>query len=431
MHSKIYLETFGCSFNQASSEIMEGILLENDHEIVDTIETSNIILLNTCVVKTNTEARILHKIKTYTKSFPSKSLLIAGCMPEVISEKLLTMNSGINLLGPHFITNVAKAIHSIAEGKQYLQIGKRNESKLNLPRRAQSPVIGKIQIAQGCLNNCAYCITKHAMGNLYSYPSAEILKEIKSDLETGFREFWLTAQDTGAYGFDSSTSLPALLDQIVHIPFDFRIRIGMMNPSSLKQIYVPLIHSYSNPKIYKFLHVPIQSGNDQILEKMNRTYKISEVHKILTAIRTKIPEISISIDIIVGFPSETDEQFQDTISVVKEIQPDIVNISKFGARPHTVAAQMKPLPTKVVKARSTLISKICHEISRKKNNRYLETSPVQRVLTIASGKSGGTIARTTNYKPVILEGNCKLGAFYDVKLVDASKNHLRAIRLKD
>ncbi|NVM55162.1 MAG: tRNA (N(6)-L-threonylcarbamoyladenosine(37)-C(2))-methylthiotransferase [Candidatus Helarchaeota archaeon] len=428
MNCKIYMETFGCSFNQASSEIMQGIFLsDKNYQLVPSVEDSTIIILNSCIVKTNTEARITNKIKKYTKNYPNKGLLITGCMSEVFSEQLLQINPKISMLGPHFITDVLKAIQSITQGKQYIQIGKRKESKLCLPRRIQNPIIAKLQIAQGCLNNCSYCITKHAMGNLYSYSMEHILEEIKIDLNKGCKEIWLSAQDTGCYGFDLNTSLPELLEKIIQISSDFRIRVGMMNPKSLMDIYEPLIQIYSRPKIYKFIHVPIQSGNDEILKKMNRQYAISEIQNLLVKFRRHIPDLSLSIDVIVGFPSETNDQFEDTVSFVKQIHPDIVNISKFGARLGTPAARLKPLPTKIVKERSTIISQICNQIARTQNLTYIQKNSEQRVLTTSLGKKGGIIARTNNYKPVILKENCELGKFYDVKLLNASRNHLNGI----
>jgi tRNA A37 methylthiotransferase MiaB len=143
--------------------------------------------------------------------------------------------------------------------------------------------------------------------------------------------------------------------------------------------------------------------------------------------RQKFPELAISIDIIVGFPSETPEQFEDTIEIVKKIQPDIVNISKFGARPKTLAAKMKPLPSPIIKERSTRLSDICNEIARTQNLKYIQRNPEQRVLTISKGKKGGILAHTANYKPVILKENCELGLFYDVRLIDASQMYIYGV----
>ncbi len=427
MNLKIYLETFGCSYNQASSEILQGILLDNKYPLVDNIQDCDLIILNTCIVKTNTEAHILHLIKTYSKNYQNKGLIITGCMPEVLSEKILEINPKISMVGPHYTTEILKAVSAIAENKSFIQIGKRKESKLCLPRKIQDPIIGKIQIAQGCRNNCAYCITKHAMGSLYSYPKNDILQEIQIALNKGCKEIWLTAQDTGCYGLDSDSSLSELLNEIIQIPSDFKIRVGMMNPTSFKEIFNELVKIYQNNKIYNFIHIPIQSGNNEILKLMNRQYSISEIQDLILKFRTAFPDLALSIDIIVGFPSETDDQFNDTISIVKNIQPDIVNISKFGARPKTLAADMKPLPSKIVKRRSTVLSQICDEIARSQNQIYFKNHPKLRALSITYGKKGGVIARTDNYKPVIIENAHELGRFYEIKLVGAFKNYLKGI----
>ncbi len=427
MNSKIYIETYGCSFNQASSEIIQGILLNNDYQLVTSIADCEIIIINTCIVKSNTEARILNKIKSYIKDFPEKRLLITGCMPEVLSEKLFQINPRINMLGPHYITHVAKAIQSIIQGKQFTQIGKRKESKLCLPRRISNPLIAKVQIAQGCLNQCAYCITKYAMGNLESYPLEQILEEIELNLRKGCKEIWLTAQDTGCYGFDSNSSLPELLKKIVQLPSEFRIRVGMMNPKSFLKVHKQLVQILPHPKIYKFLHVPIQSGNDEILKKMNRSYVTSEVQELLSEFRNTIPDLALSTDLIVGFPTETKSQFEDTIAFVKKTRPDIVNISKFGARPKTPAAQMKPISTKIVKERSSILSKICNEIALEQNRNFINNFNKQTVLTVAAGKKGGVIGRTGNYKPVILKESCELGRFYSVKLLAAYRNYFDGV----
>jgi tRNA A37 methylthiotransferase MiaB len=163
---------------------------------------------------------------------------------------------------------------------------------------------------------------------------------------------------------------------------------------------------------------------------MNRQYTIAEIQNVLAKWRQEL-NIALSIDIIVGFPSETAEQFEDTISIVKQIQPDIVNISKFGARPKTRAAEMKPLPTQVIKERSTTLSELCDEIAQNQNVNYVKTYATQRVLTISRGKKSGVIARTPHYKPVILKEECELGKFYNVQLISAAQNYLRGRIIDD
>ena len=423
---KIYLETFGCSFNQASSEIMQGIL-QSKYQLIPSIQDADIIILNTCIVKTNTEAKILGKIKSYSETFPDKGLLVAGCMPEAMSEKIQRINPKISMIGPHFVTEVMSAVDAIAEHKQFIQLGKRKEIKVGMPRKFQNPLIAIIQIAQGCLNACSYCITKQAMGTLQSYPLDRLLEEAKLYLNKGCKEIWLTAQDTGCYGLDLNSSLPLLLEQLIQLPYEFKVRVGMMNPRNFLPLTEPLLEVFGNPKLYKFLHIPIQSGNDEILVKMNRQYRIAEVANHLSIWKQKFPDLTISIDIIVGYPSETAPQFEDTIAMVKRLQPDIVNISKFGARPKTPAAQLKPLPSHIIKERSTILSMLCDEITRAQNLRYMQRNPITRVLAISKGKKGGIEAHTDNYKPVILKEDCELGKFYNVKLVEASQNYLNGV----
>lgn len=423
---KIFIETFGCSFNQASSEIIEGIL-QDKYQIISSIQDADIIILNTCIVKTNTEAKILGKIKSYSEIFPDKGLLVAGCMPEAMSERILHINPKISMIGPHFVTDVMRAIDAIAEHNQFIQLGKRRELKVGMPRKFQNPLIAIIQIAQGCLNNCSYCITKQAMGILQSYPIDRLLEEMKLHLNKGCKEIWLTAQDTGCYGLDSNSSLPLLLEKLIQLPYEFKVRVGMMNPRNFLSLKEPLLEIFSDPKIYKFLHIPIQSGNDEILMKMNRQYRIADVETLLSIWKQKFPNLAISIDIIVGYPSETTQQFEDTVNMVKKLQPDIVNISKFGARPKTRAAQLKPLPSHLIKERSTILSKICNEIAHARNLRYMLRNPTLRVLAISKGKKGGIEAHTDNYKPVILKENCELGNFYNVKLIQASQNYLYGV----
>jgi threonylcarbamoyladenosine tRNA methylthiotransferase CDKAL1 len=417
MTLKIYLETYGCSFNQASSEIIQGIL-ENKYQLIASLHDADIIILNTCIVKTNTEAKILGKIKTYSEIFPDKGLLVAGCMPEAMSEKILQINPKISMIGPHFVTDVMSAVDAIADHKQFIELGKRKEIKVGLPRKFQDPLIAIIQIAQGCLNTCSYCITKQAMGSLQSYPVEQLVKEAKVNLKKGCKEIWLTAQDTGCYGLDFNSSLSLLLENIIQLPFEFKVRIGMMNPRN----FLPLTE-----RLLEFLHIPIQSGNDEILAKMNRQYRIAEVENQLSIWKQKFPDIAISIDVIVGYPSETDQQFEDTIAIIKKLQPDIVNISKFGARPKTPAAQLKPLPSHIIKERSTILSMLCNEIAFAQNLRYMQRNPTLRVLAISKGKKGGIEAHTDNYKPVILKENCELGKFYNVRLIEASQNYLYGV----
>ncbi len=420
---KVFLESYGCSYNTASSEVILGLISKENFEIVSDIKDASLIILNTCIVKSQTESRITHRIKFLEKEYPNKKLIITGCMPEVYPEKIEQIAPKASMIGPHYVTSFVEIVKKIIEGNRITAIGKRSDPKLCLSRVRRNPVIGIIPIAQGCSSNCSYCIVKPVMGPLISFPKEMILKEVKRSLTEGCKEIWLTAQDTSSYGLDINDSLPSLLNEIVSFENEFKIRVGMMNPSVAFLFLEDLVESYKNPKIYKFLHLPVQSGNDRILKLMNRKYAPEQFEEIISRFRKSFPEISISTDIIVGFPGETEEEFKDSVQLIKKTKPDIVNISKFGPRQKTKAAKMKQLPSHIIKERSKRLAKICREISIKKNKQWIGKQHV--ILISEKGKKGGWKGRNFAYKPVIVKTNRNLlGKFVNVSIIDAKQTYL-------
>ena len=273
--------------------------------------------------------------------------------------------------------------------------------------------------------SCSYCITFLARGRLRSYPINEIKKTVQQALKQGCKEIQLTAQDTSSYGLDIRSNLGDLLNSICMInDDDFRIRVGMMNPCTCLKKLDSIIQGFNDSKIYKFLHLPVQSGDDEILSKMNRKYTVDDFHKIIQRFRERYPDVSISTDIIVGFPTETDEQFQHTIDLLKNVKPDIVNITRYSARPFTKAKTMKGrISTDVVKERSKKLTKLCNKISKKNNLKYINRE--YTVLITKRGKNNTIMGRMENYKPVVIpERNIELGSFINVKIIDATSTYL-------
>jgi len=261
--AKIFIKTFGCSANYNNSEIMAGLLIEAGYSITKKAE---------------------------------KKDLIREIAPKA------------SLVGIHHVKNIAEVVEKIIANKTVEKIGKRNEIKLNCPELRKNPIIQIVQISEGCNGICSYCIVKLAKGKLFSYPEKEIVKQIELGIKHGCKEIWLTSQDTAAYGQDIKADLVSLLRKIVLIKGDFKVRVGMMDPNNLVLILGDLIKVMKSDKIFKFLHIPVQSGNDEILKKMKRPYTINDLKKIIKKLRKEIPEITISTDIICGFPSETEEE---------------------------------------------------------------------------------------------------------------------------
>lgn len=421
---RVYVETYGCALNKADTEVMLGILVKNGVEVADSIDDANIIIVNTCGVKLPTETKILRRLREL-RNF-SKPIIVAGCLPKISLEKIKkVLPDYAAILGPDSYEKLPEIIPRILNGQRgIISLDEDFLPRLTLPSVKTHPTIGIVPISQGCLGNCSYCAIKLARGRLKSYHPEEIVEKVRQLLQEGCREIWLTAQDTAVYGIDIGYSLPELLREVENLPFKFKIRIGMMNPAYLKQIIDDLIKVFKSPKIYNFLHIPVQSGSNNILEKMNRNYTVEEFKALIEVLKNSFPKLTLSTDVIVGFPGETEEDFQETIKLLEEIQPDIINVSRFAVRPRTEAEKMNEvLPGWKIKERSRKVSKIVRKISLQRNFRWI--GYVGEALISEKGVKGGFIARNFAYKPIVVysEKNI-LGTFAKIKVVDVKITYL-------
>jgi len=426
--AKIFIKTFGCSANYNNSEIMAGLLIEAGHQIVKQPEKSDLIIVNTCTVKLPTENRVKKSIRNFLKL--KKKIIITGCMPEVQKDLLKTIAPDASFVGVHHTKEIVDSVNKTIKGILVDETGKRNEVKLNCLELRKNQIIQIVQISEGCNGICTYCIVKLAKGKLFSYPQDEIVKQIESGIKQDCKEIWLTSQDTAAYGQDINTNLVSLLKKIIDVDGDFNVRIGMMDPDNLIPILDDLIILMKSEKIFKFLHIPVQSGNDEILKKMKRPYTINEFKKIIKKLRKEIPEITISTDIICGFPSETEEQFNDSVKLIKEIKPDVLNISRFWPRPGTKALLMKnQVHGRITKKRSQLITKEFNKICTERNKKWLSWEG--EILVDEIGQKGSFIGRNYCYKPVVIKSNKNLlGKKVNVKINKTTNHTLRGKSFK-
>jgi len=421
----IYIETYGCSVSQAEAEIMAGLLEKAGFNIIKNEKYADLIIVVTCYVKFPTEQRILFRMKKLQESYPKKKLIIAGCMPEGIYRKLVNIAPKASLVSTHHVKEVAQAVKKTLEGKRVEYLGKSEEIKLCLPKIRINPVIDIVPISSGCNSACAYCCVRFAKGDLFSYPKEMIIKEIESSIKQGCKEFWITSQDNASYE-DNGIRLPELLNEISNILGKFFVRVGMMNPKNVLPIIKDLVKSYQNNKIYNFLHLPIQSGDNEVLEKMNRGYRVEDFLKIVEEFRKNL-KIQLWTDVIIGFPGETEEQFENTVKLIKEIKPDWVNVSKFGKRPRTPVKNLKQLPSKTISKRSGMISKIVRDISLEKNKGWINWRG--DVLISKKGKNPGQwMGRNFAYKNILIENKEKLlGKFVKVKVKEVKYSHLKGV----
>ena len=269
------------------------------------------------------------------RQIKSRQLLVTGCLPLINPKRLRDEVQPDAVLGsspgPRIVETLQKIIRNSPVSSS-IECRQNIEPVLDLPRVATNPVVAIVPIAQGCLGSCAYCCVVLARGRLHSYTQEDVIHRIKMDLSSGAREIWLTSQDTGSYGRDIGLNLPTLLKNVCEVEGNYRVRVGMTTPNMISDILLDLIEAFQDSHIFKFLHLPIQSGNNDVLKRMNRFYSVEDFKHIVDNFRNAIPDLTLATDVICGFPSENQDAFKETLDLIEKIRPDIVNISKFFPR---------------------------------------------------------------------------------------------------
>ncbi|MEM2937462.1 MAG: tRNA (N(6)-L-threonylcarbamoyladenosine(37)-C(2))-methylthiotransferase [Candidatus Bathyarchaeia archaeon] len=422
---RVFTKSFGCSTNLADGEVLAGCLLKAGYELVSDVVSADVVIYNTCAVKGPTENRMIDVLKRVPRG---KKLIVVGCLPLINFERLCKEVRFDGVAGPALGDRIVDIVEGVLRGEKISNLENAQSSKpsLSLPRIRLNPVIGIIPISYGCLGSCAYCCVVFARGRLRSYTIGEIVNRVKKDLDEGVREFWLTSQDTACYGMDIGANLPELLEAVCSVEGDFKVRVGMMTPNMASKILEKLIQAFKSNKIFKFVHLPVQSGDDQILMKMRRFYSTADFKKLVDAFRAEFPKITLATDVICGFPGETEEAFERTLQLVRDVKPDIVNISKFFARPKTPAAEMEDPPSfSQIKERSAALARLAAKIALEKNRGWIGW--VGGILVDEVGKIKGTwVGRNFAYKPIVIrDGSNLLGKNVQVRILDASSTYLK------
>lgn len=284
--------------------------------------------------------------------------------------------------------------------------------------------VGRLKISKGCLSSCSFCQTKHARGHLESFPTGELRRLCRELLRQGAKEIQLASQDCGCYGFDQHADSADLLDALGSIEGNFRIRLGMGNPEHFQLYFDKFLDAMAHEKVYKFLHVPVQSGSDAVLAHMRRPYRASDFSDLVARFRSRFPDGLVATDVIVGYPTETEEDFASTLCLLGKTRPDMVNLSRFSPRPNTPAAKLPLLPPSVVANRSRTANALCGKIAEENNARFVGRT--LRVLAVEPSKKGQVLCRSNDYRPVLLE-NAELGRWYDVSIASSGLGFLRPV----
>jgi MiaB-like tRNA modifying enzyme len=418
---RVYCETFGCTMNRGDTELMLGCLKEAGHEPTSNLSEADIIVVNTCAVKGPTQRRVLRRLREL-RELDGKPIVVAGCLPLIDLGSIERLGTFAGLVSCHSLGSISTVVEKIAKGETNVrELTYQALEKPCLPKLRSSNISAIVAIAEGCTSNCSYCSVRMARGKLRSFDEKAILLEIKKALDNGGREILLTAQDTAAYGIDSGKTLPELLNKIVDIDGKFMVRVGMMNPKTTKHILPKLLDVYESEKIYKFVHLPVQSGDDDVLQAMRRGYTVDDFLKIVDGFRKKFDDLYLATDIIVGFPTEGEKEFMNSCELIEKIGPDKVNLTRFSPMLGTDAAKMKQVDEREVKRRSRLLNEICHSIGYEINRNYIGRTA--ECLVVEKGKRGNYTARLKNYKPAIVE-NAAIGEFAKINITEAKSIYL-------
>ncbi|XP_028549853.1 threonylcarbamoyladenosine tRNA methylthiotransferase isoform X2 [Dendrobium catenatum] len=336
----IFVKTFGCSHNQSDSEYMAGQLSAFG-----------------CTVKSPSQSAMETLISKGKNA--KKPLVVAGCVPQ--GSRDIKELEGISIIGVQQIDRVVEVVEETLKGHEVRLLSRKTLPALDLPKVRKNKYVEILPINVGCLGACTYCKTKHARGHLGSYTVESLVERLRTVISEGVKEIWLSSEDTGAYGRDIGVNLPILLNALIaELPPDrsTMLRIGMTNPPFILEHLEEIAKVLRHPCVYSFLHVPVQSGSDAVLDAMNREYTVSDFRAVVDTLIRLVPDMQIATDVICGFPGETDEDFAQTIALIKEYKFPQVHISQFYPRPGTPAARMKKVPSTQVKNRSRELTSI-------------------------------------------------------------------------
>ena len=363
---------------------------------------ADLAIIGTCVVIGKTEERMKRRIDELVEI--CGEVMVTGCLASTGGDELQKRYPGMKLVKP---------------------------GEVEMSFDPGPDLIGVVPVSTGCTGDCTYCITRLARGALKSHDVTSIEKRFRCLLERGAKEIRVTSQDSASYGLDAGTSLIELMRTMDSHSGDHRIRLGMMNPDTAEPIFDELLDIMEGSHFYRFLHLPLQSGSDRILEKMNRRYTAGDWMELVERARRRIPEITISTDVITGFPGECEEDFQDTVKALERAEPDILNITRFSSRPGTEAHGMKDrIHSRTSKSRSSALTRIHEKISGERNQKYVGLAT--KALVLEKGKNHTVTGRTDSYKVVVLEDDpgMVLGTWVDVEITAASGVYLKGIRIQ-
>jgi len=420
---RVLVEAYGCTMNRGeasrAAEMLDrmGHLVYRENDAVPASEMDAVIIF-TCDVISSTERRMWKRMREISDS--GASLHVAGCLAAVDGREIIERFPDARIMDTMGLDRLYSSVKE--------HFGMSDGGSRERPGGPEGRLHHIVPIGSGCTGACTYCITRLARGSHSSVPPEEVIGSIREGIARGRKEFLVTSQDTGAYGSDlgNGMDLGVLMRKISdEIDADIRIRVGMMNPDGLMRARESILGAFDgDERFFRFFHVPIQSGSSRILKLMGRRYDADDARALVRDIRNRFPDASISSDVITGFPTETEEDHELTMKMVRELSFDVLNITRFSARKGTPAMRMEgQIHSGVSKERSRELSRLHRELLA--GRLFDRMGEHGSCLVTEIGRDGTLMARDGNYVPIVVEGPSELlGEFVDLRTHDVGPTYL-------
>lgn len=396
---KYHIITYGCQMNKSDSERIATFFDRKGYK-ESALDDADLVIINSCSIRQSAIDRMEAKIRKIKKTAHQK-VILTGCVLDKDKKKLSPF------FDYYFPPQDTKEWNFLKKEK--------NENFFDItPKR--SGITAYVSIMTGCNNFCSYCVVPYTKGRERSRDIKEVVEEAKEAIKKGYKEIWLLGQNVNSY--NGNSTFEKLLREINKIKGNFWIRFASSHPKDLSSDIILAMKECR--KMTKYLHLPIQSGDDEILKKMNRPYDVKKYQEIIEEVRKKIPDISISTDVIVGFPGETEKNFSNTVQVFREMEFDMAYIARYSPREQTAAYNLKEtVSTEEKRRREKILEEIIKETALKRNKRFLKKTLT--VLVLRKTKNNKLIGKTTGYQNIIFEGKEDLvGNFVKVKVTHSS-----------
>lgn len=431
----LYIETYGCQMNVADSEVVASVMATVGYDMTDNLDEADAVLLNTCSIRDNAEQKILSRLaflaslrRKRPKSSPRLIIGVIGCMAERVKEDLVA-NHGVDLVaGPDSYLDLPALFASVEAGEKAVNVTLSTSETYRdiIPARITGNIVsGFISIMRGCNNFCSYCIVPYTRGRERSREPQSILAELADLRARGFKEATLLGQNVNSYNYIGpdgvAVNFPVLLAMVAEAAPDMRIRFTTSHPKDMSDETIDVIAAH--PNICRHIHLPVQSGSDSVLKAMNRKYTREWYLGRIAAIRSRIPDCGISSDLFTGFHDETEEDFEQTLSLMREVGFDSSFMFKYSERPGTLASRTMPdnVPEEVKIERLNRMIALQNELSLASNLRDVGHTFEVLVEGVSKRSKEQMVGRSSQNKTFVFpRGNCRVGDTVRVKSVSAS-----------